>query len=731
MRRAVLALILLSTMTLYARSASAATYYVDKTCSVAGNGTTDACATSAGGVGRFKDLHSCDTIMTAGDTCVIYPGEYYRLDNSDSKDKMPGFHPSNSGTASANITYKGKDAANPPTICSGPTCDDVCTYTNAAIGSYGKSYITFQDLKIKGAFSIWGATATAAYVTGKNLDISKGYVYSNSCPGNGGPEGNWAGVRLEGTDHVFLSNVWIHDITFDTHSAIKMYRTASPTFEYLTINNVPGNTMVEFKDNTTNMILRYSKLIGAKQPLWGPNQSPPNGGHNIHHNLIVCDGTDIDIGGVRVLTSLPNGNNTYDHNTMYNCAQGLQYWNGVSNTKFTYTNNISSITGGGNHINVGTYGAGSGNDLTALNNNAYATAKWAWNTSEDGSNSFTSLADWRTFWQSRKGRSGFESASAIVDCGFVSPGLTTTSDFHIKNAACKTMSSTGGYVGAYDSDAVCIGYGCGSSTPPPSTNQPPTATIDTPTAAVNISLGQSVNFTGTARDPDGNTPLTYRWTFGTGSGISDATVEDPGSKQYNTAGTFTATFTTTDSLGSASTPQTRVVTVTDPNAPQALARTGWRVVYVDSQETVGENGAATNTLDGHNDTIWHTQWQSAQPPCPHEIQVDLGSSSNVSGFRYLPRQDNSANGRVGNYEFYVSTDGVNWGTPVTTGTFANDATEKQVTFSGKTGRYVRLRALTAANGGAYTSMAELNVLGAASTNTAPGNVKNQRRADTR
>jgi len=49
----------------------------------------------------------------------------------------------------------------------------------------------------------------------------------------------------------------------------------------------------------------------------------------------------------------------------------------------------------------------------------------------------------------------------------------------------------------------------------------------------------------------------------------------------------------------------------------------------------------------------------------------------ISGFRYLPREDGSTNGCIGQYEFYVSLDGVNWGTVVATGTLPNTALETQ------------------------------------------------------
>jgi F5/8 type C domain-containing protein len=65
---------------------------------------------------------------------------------------------------------------------------------------------------------------------------------------------------------------------------------------------------------------------------------------------------------------------------------------------------------------------------------------------------------------------------------------------------------------------------------------------------------------------------------------------------------------------------------------------------------------------------------------------------------------------IKDYEFYVSGDGVTWGTAVASGTFGNNQTEKQVSFDHKLGRCVRLVAMSEVNDGPWTSMAELNVL---------------------
>jgi hypothetical protein len=290
------------------------------------------------------------------------------------------------------------------------------------------------------------------------------------------------------------------------------------------------------------------------------------------------------------------------------------------------------------------------------------------------------------------------------------------------------MSSTGGYVGAYTSDTACIGYGCGGLGPG---NAEPNGTIDSPAGDVSISLGQSVTFAGTSSDPDNNTPLAFRWSFGAGSGIADSTVEDPGAKTFNSAGTFNVTFTVTDSKGMPdSSPATRTITVIDPNISGPIAKTAWSVVYVDSQETAAQDGRGVNAIDGSASTLWHTQWQAASPPPPHEIQVNLGASYAIDGFRYLPRQDANDNGTFGSYEFYVSIDGVLWGTPVATGTFTDTATEKEVRFPAVTGNFVRLRELTSAAGDPYGSMAELGVLGKPAAQTAvPPDVTNTRRTD--
>ncbi|MFJ3978171.1 discoidin domain-containing protein [Streptomyces sp. NPDC090021] len=147
----------------------------------------------------------------------------------------------------------------------------------------------------------------------------------------------------------------------------------------------------------------------------------------------------------------------------------------------------------------------------------------------------------------------------------------------------------------------------------------------------------------------------------------------------------------------------------EPTAP-VLDRAGWTASASD-EETTGENGRAANVLDGNANTIWHSKWTSPAAPLPHSITIDMHRTAVVSALVYRPRA-NGPNGRVGEYAISISADGQNWGTPVATGTLADDATSKTLGFAPTGARFVRLTAITeAGNRGPWTSAAEIDLLG--------------------
>ena len=168
--------------------------------------------------------------------------------------------------------------------------------------------------------------------------------------------------------------------------------------------------------------------------------------------------------------------------------------------------------------------------------------------------------------------------------------------------------------------------------------------------------------------------------------------------------------TTTDSSATAATVATAKPDVAASSVVATPSQITLTVVSVDSEETAGEDGKGANAVDGNPDTIWHTQWQDANPECPHEIIIKLTPPALIKGFTYLPRQDDSDHGTIRDYEFYVSNDGQNFGQPVCKGTFENTKDKKIATFEPRECQYIKLKALSEVNGEAWTSAAEIGVI---------------------
>ena len=135
---------------------------------------------------------------------------------------------------------------------------------------------------------------------------------------------------------------------------------------------------------------------------------------------------------------------------------------------------------------------------------------------------------------------------------------------------------------------------------------------------------------------------------------------------------------------------------------------GMRVLKTDSQQPGYE---ADNVLDADPQTLWHTTWDEPAPGFPHELQFSFETPIVLRGFTALPRQDGNRNGWIKDYEVYRSSDGKNWGTPVTTGTFPENSEVKTVMFDRPIEtRFLRFVALSGFTSAPWSSLAEFKVL---------------------
>lgn len=144
----------------------------------------------------------------------------------------------------------------------------------------------------------------------------------------------------------------------------------------------------------------------------------------------------------------------------------------------------------------------------------------------------------------------------------------------------------------------------------------------------------------------------------------------------------------------------------------ALSPESTWVITADSSQNGYPPAAA---FDNNPATFFHSEYSPVLVPLPHTFTIDMTAVFVVNGLTYLPRQDGNPNGNIGQHKIELSTDGVSW-VPVANGTFADDATSKQVVFADASARYVRLTALTEAGGrGPWTNAAEINLLAGSGT----------------
>ena len=150
--------------------------------------------------------------------------------------------------------------------------------------------------------------------------------------------------------------------------------------------------------------------------------------------------------------------------------------------------------------------------------------------------------------------------------------------------------------------------------------------------------------------------------------------------------------------------------IEDCNNPAEIPKELWELLYVDSEET-SYPGLAIMAFDNDPSTIWHTRWSNGTDPYPHEIWIDMGEMYKIFEFTYLTRQDGQ-NGRIREYELYISEDTLDWGIAVSIGEFENTAAPQTIEFEEPhIGQYFRLVALSEVNGNAWASAAEFSLVG--------------------
>ncbi len=134
-----------------------------------------------------------------------------------------------------------------------------------------------------------------------------------------------------------------------------------------------------------------------------------------------------------------------------------------------------------------------------------------------------------------------------------------------------------------------------------------------------------------------------------------------------------------------------------------LSKLKWRLV-----DEPGLNPRARTIFDGDPGTAL-----VLSQSLPLDFVIDLGENLTIKGFTYLPYQGRGNPGTISGYEFYVSNINGSWGKPIVAGEFSNIENSpvlQQVTFNPVTGRFVKLRALSAVADQKRAGIAEFDVI---------------------
>jgi len=458
-----------------AQSASAATYYVDGSCSANGNGTGDGCASSAGGSGAFRDPQSCFSAVRAGDTCLIKNGTYITSTNGNDPSVSGGFSVGASGTASAPITIKNYPGHSPllancavsqTTYCSRPT-----------ITAPSREYVIIEGLRIHGGVWIYGVSETLN-------QGSRGMIFRNNEIDTGWGEvddGNWAAFFIDGQSGAQFANNYLHDIYVpsgggqqSSGGCFKLYYNNDVVIENNTCShvNIPNSQAGGIDDKAHGMrnIHRYNWIQDVNTCIRVNNQigSTPVSGVKIYGN--VCIGAAGTARPALRLT-LQIGDLEIYNNTLYGFAGGVMTEEGpISNVRL-YNNVFANLTDN----NLELYSM----STSTYSYNSYspsaASPKYYW------------LTGWQNTLANFQAASGLDATSNEVDCQLASPG----SDFHLRSGSvCAGTGRVGGTSGgaAVDRGAYgvtsCVGASCGASGPPP---PPPPAPPSAPTGVRIIS----------------------------------------------------------------------------------------------------------------------------------------------------------------------------------------------------------------------------------------------------
>jgi alpha-L-fucosidase len=145
---------------------------------------------------------------------------------------------------------------------------------------------------------------------------------------------------------------------------------------------------------------------------------------------------------------------------------------------------------------------------------------------------------------------------------------------------------------------------------------------------------------------------------------------------------------------------------TEKSGTRIVDRAKWKIVSASSFVPGYE---PEKLIDGNPETVWKT----AASGMPQEIVIDMGKTIELEAFTCLPIQ-NSAEGHVLEYEFYIAPELDTLNRPALSDEFSNTVNnpieQKAIFTDYAKGRYLKLRILSTNGGYDFAAVADLNII---------------------
>lgn len=411
--------------------------YVDLACAVGGDGTTDVCATSAGGAGRFRDLTIALDALEAGDTLYVHPGDYWR-DAPDAGDSGAAFEVRGTGTADRPIVVTARFRERPPTIHScDPTSLDDCP--SAALAGFGV-HVILDHLRIRGRVQLWGGSDQ----TMQWLECTRGW---------GAGDGNDSCLRIDSCTNCRAHHNFVHDLEGGLEDAprrtcaLKEFDSDGAIWELNTVLDAPYSAY-DLHRNSENATLRFNFFAG-----WHRAAIRVERTHDVlvYGNVMVgatdvaerC--VDVILRNEEVMTA-PHVVELH-HDTCVGAGAGFDVRDDMLEVHFHDSVLSGLVSFGETPRNVAFFDA-----TSEVDHNAYDdTARWV----GPGEAEIGDLAAWRA-------ATGWDGASIAGEggaCELVGGPSTDPTSYRVAAGSCRTLARDGGEVGAFGI-TTCVGHLC-------------------------------------------------------------------------------------------------------------------------------------------------------------------------------------------------------------------------------------------------------------------------------